>query len=92
MRSARADAPLVQAIARLDGDLRYEARRLARHDRALAADLHQEALICIWQLDPSRFAPTELGYLRTAAVRRMVRLTRREARRGQRFERLGGVR
>lgn len=79
----RTERELERVIPLLRYDLRYAAWVIAEHDRAYAADLYQEALIYLWGLDPSRFTADEIGYLRNAAVRRMIRLGRREAARRQ---------
>jgi DNA-directed RNA polymerase specialized sigma24 family protein len=79
------DRALEDVIRRLERTLRKAARRLSKGDRALADDLYQEALIYLWQLDPSRFAAGEIGYLRKAAVGRMMRQARRDAATRQRL-------
>lgn len=72
------DRALEETIRLLDRQLRDAARIVAGGDRAWAADLHQEALIFIWQLDPARFAPAQRGYLLNAAIGRMLRLAQRD--------------
>ena len=74
----RSDLALDHVVRLLERKLRRAARRIASHDRALAADLYQEAVIYLWRLDPSRFTAGELRYLRKAAVTRMIRLGQRE--------------
>lgn len=73
-----ADRALEQVISLLGHDLRSAARVIAEQDRARADDLYQEALIHLWELGPARFAPEDMAYLRSSAVRRMLFLARRE--------------
>ena len=66
------------AAARRMGFLRRVARIISRGDRQLAEDLLQEALIAMWELDPSRFdAEDEHAFLRML-VDRMKQVRRRE--------------
>ena len=88
----RSDLALERAVRLLERQLRSAARVIASHDRALAADLYQEAVVFLWRLDPSRYADSELGYLRNAAVERMIRLGRREEARRENLVPLGRFR
>lgn len=63
------------------GFIRKVAFMIAGGDRQLAQDLEQEALILLWELDPTRFDPSDEGYVKSALRRRMLRAFRDERRR-----------
>ena len=68
----------VVAIKRLTPFLRRFAGRIADGDAQLTEDLVQEALIALWELDPSRFGEGDQLYLKRALVRRMINAAERE--------------
>ena len=62
-----------QALAALEPAVRRAAQRLTR-DADLIEDLIQEARICLWELDPTRFDLTntsDLRYVCRALINRM---------------------
>lgn len=72
------------ALAALEPALRRAARRLTR-DADLLDDLIQEARICLWELDPTRFDLTntsDLRYVCRALINRMWAGWRAEVGRG----------
>ena len=66
------------AAARRMGFLRRVARIISRGDRQLAEDLLQEALIAMWELDPSRFDAEDERAFTRMLVDRMKQVRRRE--------------
>lgn len=62
------------------GFIRKVAFAIARGDRELGGDLEQEALILLWELDPTRFDESDEGYVKAALRRRMQRAYRDERR------------
>jgi DNA-directed RNA polymerase specialized sigma24 family protein len=81
---AQTSDALDAAICRYGPYLRRVARRLADGDAALARDMEQEALILLWELDPTRFdlaEPRDGDYLQLALTHRMRRIRRTELRR-----------
>ncbi len=77
------------AAERMMRYIRGTARSLAEGDEDLARDLEQEAVIRLWELDPSRFDAAGDPYLRRAMRMQMMMALRKEARvSGMRFEAL----
>lgn len=73
-----------RAWRRLEPVVRRAAERFTPDDPDLADDLVQEALIRLWEIDPTRFRleePQELYYLRRILIHRMFRVWGREVRR-----------
>lgn len=68
------------AAERLMPYIRSTARALAEGNKDLAWDLEQEAVIRLWELDPSRFDRAGEPYLRRAMRVQMMLALRREAR------------
>lgn len=68
------------AAAQFEGCIKAEAKQLAAGSRELRKDLEQEALILLWELDPTRFDASDRGYLRTAIRQRMRDVLREEKR------------
>lgn len=58
--------------------LEWKAHGLAPRDPMLAEDLVQEAMIALWNVDPSRFARHEHGFIRKAMVHAMYDAWERE--------------
>ena len=56
--------------------VRRAARRLAKDDDDLADDIHQEAAILLWEMDPSRFDERSRSYVARTLYRRMRRVAR----------------
>ena len=66
------------AAARRIGFLRRVARMISRGDRQFADDLVQEALIAMWELDPSRFDASDERVFMRMLVDRMKQARRKE--------------
>lgn len=70
---------IVRAAAKYFGPfIKRGATFLARGDYQLAQDLEQEALILLWELDPTRFESTDEGYVKNALWKDMLRARRDE--------------
>lgn len=65
------DAQFALAYARYRRVIAALARKLARRDDDLAADLEQVGLIGLWRLDVSRATTNEDAWVRQALVNRM---------------------
>ncbi len=57
------------------------SRKLAEDNVALAADIAQEGIIRLWELDPLRYGRGEEFALRRGVVARMRRVAKRELKR-----------
>ena len=64
--------------------VRLLARRLAPGDEDLADDLQQVAWVALWQIDPSRFGPGDLGYVKQVLWSRMLNTLDQERRESHR--------
>jgi hypothetical protein len=76
------DDAVGEALGRLRGFIRANARRLAADDPAFAVDLEQEGGIAVWRLDPTRFEVDDEPYLRGGIFKQMQRAARNERRKG----------
>ena len=70
---------IVRAAAEHFGPfIKMVARFKAKGDYQLALDFEQEALIRLWELDPTRFESTDEGYVKRALRHRIEDVARGE--------------
>ena len=79
---ARGDTSLAfdTTLARLRRFLRRLALVLARGDADVADEMVQEAMIRLWEIDPARYEPADLSFVRGVLRNRMIDVRRRELR------------
>jgi len=79
---ARGDTSLAfdTTLARLRRFLRRLALALARGDPDVADEMVQEAMIRLWEIDPARYEPADLSFVRGVLRNRMIDVRRRELR------------
>ena len=78
------------AVDRLRAMVRGVARSMADDDDDLAEDLMQEAWIHLWELDPSRYAASDMPALRKALMRKMIDARRKEEAQAKMERRVSG--
>jgi DNA-directed RNA polymerase specialized sigma24 family protein len=84
-----ADA-LPEMLAELLPYIRTTALKLAG-DQTLAEDLIQEASIELWQMDPTRFAASDMEYVRASLYKTMHNVARAERSAVGGARRIGGM-